>query len=102
LAAGFTFFSSRLAPPSITVKTGASSPLLERSELRERRALREAQGSRVAGKPPGLPFFWVLFFGEAKKVQEPPAHARESTLPIKGAKRYSKMQVWKKRGALSR
>jgi len=45
--------------------------LFERSELRERRFAREAQGTRVAGKPPGSPFFWVLFFGGAKKSISP-------------------------------
>jgi hypothetical protein len=39
--------------------------------LRKRRALREAQGTREAGKPPGSPFFWVLFFGGAKKSTSP-------------------------------
>jgi len=39
--------------------------------LRERRALREAQGTREAGKPPGSPFFWILFFGGAKKSISP-------------------------------
>jgi len=75
--AGFEFWvlvlnsPTRLAQPSIAVKTGSSSRLFERSELRERRALREAQGTRVAGKPPGSPFFWVLFFGGAKKSTSP-------------------------------
>jgi hypothetical protein len=68
---GWFFISTRLAQPSIAVKTGGSSRLFERSELRERRALREAQGTRVAGKPPGSPFFWALFFGEAKKSTSP-------------------------------
>ena len=29
------------------------------------------QETRVAGKPPGPPFFWVLFFGGAKKSTSP-------------------------------
>jgi len=47
------------------------APCLSVSELRERRALREAQGTRAAGKPPGSPFFWILFFGGAKKSISP-------------------------------
>ena len=76
--------SPRLARPSIAVKTGASSRLFERSELRERRALREAQGTRVAGKPSGSPFFWILFFGEQRKVSRPNGRnkkVKEAPLP---------------------
>ena len=40
-------------------------------ELGERPKAREAQGTRIAGKPSGSPFFWVLFFGEAKKSASP-------------------------------
>jgi hypothetical protein len=40
-------------------------------EFGERPKWREAQGTRVAGKPPGPPFFWVLFFGGAKKSISP-------------------------------
>jgi hypothetical protein len=70
LGVGFEF-PPRLAQPSIAVKAGRRSRLFERSELRERRALREAQGTREAGKPSGSPFFWVLFFGGAKKSTSP-------------------------------
>jgi hypothetical protein len=40
-------------------------------EFGERSKPREAQGTRLAGKPTGSPFFWVLFFGEAKKSTSP-------------------------------
>jgi hypothetical protein len=46
-------------------------------EFGERSKYREAQGTRVAGKPSGSPFFWVLFFGGAKK----------STSPVRGETR---------------
>ena len=29
----------------------------------------------------GSPFFWLLFFGEAKKSDEPPGDSRQSTQP---------------------
>ena len=48
----------------------------EMRELRMRRFSREAQGTRVAGCAFGPPFFWVLFFGGAKKSISAPAGAK--------------------------
>ena len=46
------------------------APCLSVSELRERRTSREAQGTRVAGQPPGSPFFWYFSLAKQRKVQE--------------------------------
>ncbi|MGB5440680.1 MAG: hypothetical protein WBN90_13660, partial [Gammaproteobacteria bacterium] len=40
-------------------------------EWRMRRFSREAQGTRAAGCAFGPPFFWILFFGGAKKSISP-------------------------------
>ncbi len=46
-------------------------------ELGERAKGRGAQGTRVAGKPSGCLFFWLLFFGQAKK-SNPRQQARKN------------------------
>jgi hypothetical protein len=38
---------------------------------KHRASLRSGLVVQVAGKPSGSPFFWVLFFGEAKKSTSP-------------------------------
>jgi hypothetical protein len=40
-------------------------------ELGERRFCREAQETRASGQASGPRFFWVLFFGGAKKSTSP-------------------------------
>jgi len=72
---------TRPAQPSIAAGLGPSeSPCLswickpqarKSCEFGERPNRREAQGTRVSGQAFGTPFFWLLFFGGAKKSSSP-------------------------------
>jgi hypothetical protein len=55
---------------------------------KHRARLRSGLVVQIAGKPSGSPFFWVLFFGEAKKSTSPlrakPADKKRTNLAREG------------------
>ncbi len=55
-------------------------PCISGAELGERANGREAQGTRRSGPAFGSPFFWVLFFGEAKKSTSPSKGRKEGPI----------------------